>query len=235
MAESLWNGGPVWTQAPGVFPLSTDSILLADFASPGPRDRILDLGTGGGILPLLLGWDTPSRSITAVDCDPAACALARENFRQNGLNVNLLEADLRDLRTLFPSGTFDLTVSNPPYFDAGSGYISQSLGAARSEQTCTLEELCTAAAWATRWGGRFCLVFRPERLSQLFTALQNTGFQPKRLRPVHHSPNAPVNLLLIEARRGGSPGLKWDKDLNLYTSAGRETKEILRIYHREKE
>ncbi len=233
MPAPLWPGGPLLEQAPEVFPLGTDSILLADFACPGARDRLLDLGTGCGILPIVLLWDRPGVTATAVELSPAACALARKNLTRNGLEqrVCLLEQDLRQFRQTLPAGGFDLTVSNPPYFPAGSGF-SGPLENARQDTLCTLPQLCAAAAWSTRWGGRFCLVFPPARLCELFAALTECGFAPKRIRPVHHAPGLPVNLLLVEARRGGKPGLVWEPDLYLHTAQGQESPEYQRIYRR---
>ena len=233
MAETLWNGGPLLEQSPGVFPMGTDSVVLADFARPGPRDRILDLGAGSGILSILLSCERPNVTLTAVEIQPEACALARRNFLLNGLSerITLLEADLRD--RCVDAGVFDLVISNPPYFRQDSGYVAQgNLGMARSDSVCTLPELCEAAGWAAKWGGSFCLVFRPERLCDLFSALRESGFEPKRIRPVHHSPGKPVNLILLEARRGGKPGLRWEPDLYLYTPEGAESAETRRIYRR---
>lgn len=233
MDDAFWPGGPVLSGAPGVFPAGTDSVLLSDFARPGPKDRLLDLGTGSGILPVLTLHDRPLARAAAIELDGAACALAAKNFRRNGLEnrVRLIRGDLRDHRGLLPPGGFDLTLSNPPYFQAGSGDAA-GLENARGDGTCSLEELCAAAAWATRWGGRFCLVFRPERLCDLMVCLRHSGLEPKRLRPVCHSPSHGVSILLLEARRGGRPGLTWEDTLFLHTAGGQPSPELCRIYHR---
>ena len=235
MPETLWDGGPILHHAPGVFPMGTDSILLADFARVEKNARILDLGTGSGILPVLLLSRHPNAAAVGIELNPDACRLTETNIACNGLSprFQLISGDLRQYRDLLPAGSMDLTVSNPPYFAVGTGHDADyGLKDARGDGTCTLEDLCAAAGWATRWGGRFCLVFRPERLCSLFVALKNAGFEPKRLRPVHHHPGVPVNLVLVEARRGGSPGLSWEQDLYLYTPAGQESPELRRIYHR---
>lgn len=235
MPETLWDGGPILNQAPGVFPMGTDSILLADFAHPGPRARILDLGTGTGILPILLLFDRPGAAAAAVELEETALTVAASNFEANGLShrIRLIPGDLRQHRQLIRTGQFDLTVSNPPYFGVGTGPDAASgLKNARGDGTCTLEDLCQAAAWATRWGGNFCLVFRPDRLCDLIVSLRKAGFEPKRIRPVHHTHASPVNLILVEARRGGNPGLTWEKDLYLRDEAGNETLELQRIYRR---
>lgn len=236
MPQTLWDGGPILHQAPGVFPMGTDSVILADFARPGPKDRILDLGTGTGILPILLLYDRPRCTGAAIELDAGACELARKNFEANGLwdRIRLIPGDLRQHREKIPTGQFDLTVSNPPYFGAGTGPDAASgLKNARGDSTCNLQELCRAAAWATRWGGSFCLVFRPDRLCELISSLKEAGFEPKRIRPVHHTPTSPVNLILIESRRGGNPGLTWEKDLFLRDEQGNESAELKRIYRRE--
>lgn len=236
MAETLWDGGPLLHQSPGVFPMGTDSILLADFARPGPKDRVLDLGTGTGLLPILLLFSRPRLTASAIEKSPEACQIAQKNFDCNGLSdrIRLIPGDLREHRSLIPTGQFDLTVSNPPYFPSGSGPDAGSgLKDARGDATCTLEDLCGAAAWATRWGGSFCLVFRPDRLSDLFLSLKNAGFEPKRIRPVHHTVHSAVNLVLVEARRGGNPGLIWEKDLYLRDETGEESPELRKIYRRE--
>ena len=234
MAETLWDNGPRLLQEKGVFPMGTDSVLLADFAAASPRANILDLGCGTGILTILKLFGHPGRTATALELSEDACRLARNNFDLNGLSsVKLVQGDLRDHRTLIPTGQFDLTISNPPYFSAGSGpAASGGLSAARGETACTLEELCQAAGWSTRWGGSFCLVYRPERIVPLFLALRASGFEPKRIRPVNHDPSAPVNLILVEARRGGNPGLVWERDLYLRTPEGEESPELQAIYRR---
>lgn len=235
MAQMLWDGGPILNQASGVFPMGTDSILLGAFAHPGNRSRILDLGTGTGILTILSLFGHPGRSATALEYSEKACELASRNFSDNGISqqVTLIHGDLRRHRELIQSGLFDLTISNPPYFPAGSGPdAAAGLKNARAEGTCTVEDLCQAAAWATKWGGSFCLVFRPERICDLFMSLRNTGFEPKRLRLVRHTLTAAPNLILVEAKRGGNPGLSWENDLVLYTEDGHETPELQAIYHR---
>ncbi len=235
MPQTLWDGGPILNHAPGVFPMGTDSVLLAAFTQPGPKDRILDLGTGTGILPILLLHERPRLTATAVELSEDACQLAQKNFDENDLSdrIRLIPGDLRQHRTLIPTGQFDLTVSNPPYFGSGTGpEAAAGLKNARGDGTCTLDDLCQAAAWATRWGGRFCLVFRPDRLCDLILALRKAGFEPKRLRPVHHTTATPVNLILLEARRGGNPGMIWEKDLYLRDEQGNESPELMKIYRR---
>lgn len=233
--DQLWPEGPRFLRAAGGFPLSTDSVLLAHFIGAKPARRILDLGCGAGVLTVLLHRSHPEARVEGVELQPAAAALCQENLRANGLpDGDVRTGDLRDHRQLFPAGEYDLVVSNPPYFAAGSGLSAPDPGraTAREERCCTLEDLCTAAGWLCRWGGSFALVHRPERLAELFCALCAQGLEPKRLRLVQHRADTAPNLVLIEARRGGKPGLLLEPPLLLTGPDGGDSQEIKQIYHR---
>lgn len=233
--QELWPGGPRFVQS-AHFRLCTDSVLLSDFVRTRGAERGIDLGCGSGILPLLLAQKNEKLRMTGLELLPEAAAAARENFSVNGLSERcaVREGDIRLHRELFTAGSFDLVVSNPPYFPAGSGAASPRAdrAAARSEESCSMEELCEAAAWLLRTGGSFCLVHRPERLSELCVRLSAHGLEPKRLRFVCPRPEAAPSLLLLEARRGGRPGLKIEAPLVLCGSDGAESEEIRRICHR---
>ncbi len=176
--EFLWPGGPLFQQAEH-FRLSTDSILLSDFIRPGSARRGIDLGCGSGILTLLLLLKSECLSMTGLELLPEAASLCEENLRVNALEGrgNALCGDLRKSRELFPAAAFDLAAANPPYYPVSAGLVSPDAGraAARSEVTCTLDELCGAAAWLLRSGGSFSLVYKPERLSELFGRLSAHG------------------------------------------------------------
>lgn len=237
MDDALWAGGPVLSRRPGVFPAGTDAMLLGDFARLGKSDRVLDLGTGSGILMLLLLHGHPGRRAVGMDISPEACTLARENLSRNGLakQAEVLQGDFSGHRTLLSPGSFDYAVANPPYFSAGSGkQAGGGLALAREEGAGSLDAVCRAAAWGLRWGGDFALCFRPERLADLTVALREAGLEPKRLRLVRHRAGAPIFLLLLEARRGGKPGLRWEPELILQGADGRDSAEYRRIYHLER-
>lgn len=234
MAEfsQLWGGFTLDTA--GSFPLSTDSILLADFAAPGPGDRIIDLGSGCGTLGLLLCGKSESCRVEGLELQPQAHTAALENIRRNGLEGRLSSrlGDLRQCRALYSAGSFSCAVSNPPYFPAGSGAAAQGCGAsARGEQACTLEEVFSAAAWLLRCGGRFFLVHRPERLADLMVLGRTHHLEVKRLRLVRHSPASRVSLVLAECRAGAKPGLTLLPELVLWDERGAPTPEQARIYH----
>ncbi len=190
-------------QQDGVFPLGSDSQALGGFVQVRPGESVFDLGCGGGVLGLYLFARQPNINLTCVELDPAAVALAQENFSANGLEAAVHQGDLRRVREFFPSGRFDLAVSNPPYFSVGSGY---SGGKARMEETCTLQDVCAAAGWLVKNGGRFALVHRPERLCDLFETLRKHQFEPKRLQFIQAA-DKPPSAVLIEAYKEGKPGL----------------------------
>ena len=196
-------GRYVLLQSEAAFPLGSDTLALGRFATVRRGWRVCDLGCGSGALGLLLLEREETLALTGVERDPAA-ALARRTFAGNGLIVPVLTGDLRD-RGLLPAGGFDLAVSNPPWYPLGAG---PSGGSARSEERCTLEELCAAAGRLVRNGGRFALVHRPERLPALFAALEGSGFAPKRMALVQHRTGTPPSAVLLEAVRQGRPGLE---------------------------
>ena len=228
--EVLWNGV---TMIDGPFPLGTDAVACAWFADFPKNSRICDLGCGSGAISLMLLASDRSLQITGIELMPQAAALAKENAKVNELPFSVIEADLRKIRELLPAGCMDGVVSNPPYFPVGSGFAAKGiLAQARSEETCTLSQLTEAAGWLLKTGGRFVLVHRPERLADLICSLRQAKLEPKRVRFVRHSAQLPVSLVLIEARKGGKPGLSYEHDLILQDDQG-ETPEYQRMYHRD--
>ena len=210
----------------GGFPLSTDSMVLADFVRLPKNARVLDLGSGCGTLGLLLCARDDGCTVTGVELEEAAHAAALENIRRNGLEGRLSSicADLRSM----PPDSFHVCVSNPPYFSGGERHSRTPT--ARSEDTCTPAELFAAAARSLRFGGDFFLVHKPERLAELCHEASSAGLEPKRLRLVRHRPGAPISLILLSCRRGGKPGLQID-ELTLYHPDGTPTDDCRRIYH----
>ncbi len=218
------------------FALSTDSMVLADFAALKPGQRVCDLGCGCGALGLLLLAREESLDITGIELQPQAAQLARENAARNGLSqFHVLCGDLREYRALLPANGFDVVISNPPYYPAGQGARckSEALAIARSELFCPLPELLACAAWCLRFGGRFFLVHKPERLTDLLAGLRACRLEPKRLQFVRHHPAADVSLVLIEARAGAKAGLSLLPDLTLFDASGQPGADYIRIYHEE--
>ena len=235
--DNLWPGTRFLPAASG-FPLGTDSVLLADFARGSGKIRsVADLGCGAGVLTVLLLQKFPASTAFGIEIQPDAAEACRENLRLNALSerAEIRCGDLRERFDLSEAGSFDLVVSNPPYFAAGRGYSApeEHRAAARDERFCTLGDVCRAAAWLCRWGGSFAVVHRPERLSELLCAMTASGVEPKRLRFVAPRAERAPSLVLVEGRRGGNPDLTIEPPLVLQDDTGADSKEIQRIYHME--
>ena len=234
-AERLWPDGPRYLYDEQCFPPSTDSFLLGGFANPRRGEKVCDLGAGAGLLGLLLLAREPSLQVTGIERDAHACAMLARNAAENRLPLTALCADLRQRETL-PAGAFQLAVSNPPYFAPHTGAVAEGArGDARAELTATLEDIFAAAERMLQWGGRFCLVYRPERLAALLTAAVTHGLEPKRLRMVQHTASSAPSLVLLECRRGGKPGLSVEPPLLLRLEDGGESPDVRRAYFRDKE
>ncbi len=189
-------------QRPGVFPLGSDTLALGRFATVRKGWRVCDLGTGSGVLLLLLAARESRLELFGLDQDPAAAALAQDNLRHNDLEGQIWTGSWS--QTPFPPGSFDLVVSNPPYYAPGSG---KDGGPARMERE-ELDALCRAAARLLRNGGRFALSFPPQRMADLLEAMRRWDLEPKRMKLLSHTPTKPPYALLVEGVRQGKPGLQ---------------------------
>ena len=236
--DELWPNGPKLIQSEDVFTLGTDAVMLSYFAKTPSAKKVCDLGTGSGIIALLLAWENQHMQVDGIEIQPQAVELARQNVELNAMadRIQIIEGDIRLYRDMPGAGAYDLVVANPPYFAVNSGIPAEkeNIAMARDERTCTLKDVCAAAAHFTRWGGKFALVHRPERLAELFTALCSNGLEPKRMRFVQNKITSIPSLVLIESRRGGNPGLIIDEPLVLCDENGERTYEVRRIYHRGK-
>ena len=232
--EQLHNGVRIF-QPDACFKIGTDSILVADFLTLRPGVRVADLGSGTGNIAFLLTGRSDTCHITGIELQRPACDAAHKTIRFNALEdrVCIIQADLRQIRDHFPSGSFQAAVSNPPYFPSDSGKAAEdsAIADARSERTCSLHDVCAAAAWLLRTGGNFALVHRPERLCDLMYELRSCGLEPKRMRFVRHNTQSRASLVLLESKRGGKPGLKLENDFILFEPDGRPSPEYRRVYH----
>ena len=225
--EVLQNGFTLDTPE-GTFPLSTDSMVLSDFVKPGKK--MLDLGSGCGTLGLLLCARDGNCHVTGIEIEESAHNAALENIGRNNLQsrMNSICADLRQMNALIQAGSMDVCLSNPPYFTGGPA--SKTTPLARREDCCTPEELFRVAAHALRYGGDFFLVHKPERLAQLCGCAVAAGLEPKRLRLVRHQVGGEVTLILLQCRKGGKPGLKWE-EINLIDTNNEPTSYYKTLYH----
>lgn len=212
---------------------SMDAVLLAAFARVRPGERVADLGAGCGIVGLILAKRTPLRELVALEVQPELADLAERNVRLNGLEgrVRVVRGDWRRPQGALDPQGFDVVVSNPPYHlpHRRAGPPSQRL-LARHQLLGGLDELARACRWALREGGRAYLIWRAERAVDLLEALRTAGLEPKRLRAVHGRPSREAKLLLLEARRGGGVGMRWEPPLFLQEETGQPSAELLEIY-----
>ena len=232
----LWPGGPLFQDA-APMRVTTDSVLLADFAAVRGGEKGADLGCGSGLLMVLLLRRESGLQMTGFEIQPEALRLAEENLRINGLleRAELVCGDLRETVKRLPNGGFDFVISNPPYFLPESGRMPPD-GAretARGETALKLPELCAAASRLCRSGGRIFLCHRPERLVSLLQEMRAHHLEPKRIRFVHHDLHAPASLLLLEGRKDGKPGLSVEAPFLIRGEDGAETEEYRRICHRD--
>lgn len=227
--EKLHNGFTL-ELSPGAFPLSTDSMALAGFTRLLRNAKVLDLGAGCGTLGLLLCAKDGSCRVTGIEQDRSAHDMALKNAQANGITDRLASicADLRTFSSFIKAGSYSVCISNPPYF--ADGPHSQKVPLARREDTCSLDSLMEAAAWALQYGGDFFLVHRPERLAELFTSAASHKLEPKRLLLLRHRAGGPVSLVLVQCRKGAKPGLIWEEEY-LHEADGTPSRYYRRLYH----
>ena len=222
-------------QSPDAFRFGMDAVLLADFAKPRPRSRVCDLGTGTGILPLLLYGRESTITCDAVEIQPDAAERAQRTMRLNGLEsrIKIFNRDLKEIRSFLPHASYELVICNPPYSPSAASLPSPkaALRAARQESECTLEDVAAAAAWLLRARARFCLMLPAPRLTEAFETLKEHRLEPKRLRLVHANASRPARLALIETMLAVHPGLTIEPPLIVKDSNGKDSDEIRRIYH----
>ena len=225
----LWRGGVRLIKTEKAMPVTTDSVLLGDFASLPRGGSFCDLGCGGGILALTLLYRYPKASAALVELDEEACRVARENVALNGMEerAEVINCDLRDFR-----GRYQLVISNPPYFPISGGQSeSDARNAQRLEKSASLEDVADAAARLLGDGGRFVFVYPAQRLSEAMTALTLRRLEPKRLRLVQARADSRPSVFLMECVKSGKPGLVVEPALILRNADGTDTEEARKIYH----
>lgn len=218
----------------------TDTVLLADFSLPKKTDLACELGSGCGAIPLIWARRGTLKKVSAVEIQENACSMLSRSVSLNGLEdkIDVVCADLRELKGILPLSAYDLVVCNPPYKAQGAGIKSANASRliARHETDCTMDDIAAAAASLLNFSGRLCMCQRPERLSDVICAMRNNGIEPKRLRFVQQRPQKPPKLFLIEGRRGGKPGgLIVEPVLFIEGSDGGFSEEMLSIYGEYKE
>lgn len=232
--DSLERGGLRIIQSPSSFCFSIDAVLLAHFATVHNYESVMDLCTGTGVIPLLLSTRAKGLIQTGLELNGEVAERARRSVKLNGLEnaISIVEGDLRQVRASFPHAKFGLVTANPPYLPIGQGEVSAAdvRRMARHEVTATLKDVVAAAQWLLPTGGRFAMVHRPFRLTDIVVCLREHRLEPKRLRFVHASMAKEANMVMIEAVKDAKPELKLGAPIIVHNDDGGYTEQILTLY-----
>lgn len=221
-------------QNPDRFCFGMDAVLLSGFARAAMGERVLDLGTGTGIIPILMAAKTQAAHFTGLEIQPDSADMAGRSVALNGLEekITIVAGDIKEAGRLFPAASFDVVTVNPPYMTEHHGLRNPAdpKAIARHELLCTLADVVGAAGRLLRPGGNFYIVHRPFRLAEMMVLLHQYGLEPKRMRLVHPYGDKAPNMVLLMANRGGRSRLTVEKPLVVYREPGVYTEEIYEIY-----
>ena len=207
--DNLERNGYHIIQDTGRFCFGMDAVLLSGFARVKEGARVLDLGTGTGIIPILLEAKTGAAHLTGLEIQEDSADMARRSVRLNGLEhkIDIVTGDIKEAGSLFDAASFDVITCNPPYMIGRHGIANEgdAKAIARHEILCTLEDVVSQTARLLKPGGNFFMVHRPFRLAEIMTVLTAYKLEPKRMRLVYPFVDKEPNMVLIEANRGGRP------------------------------
>ena len=232
--DDLQRGRYKLIQKPGTFCFGTDTVLLADFASPRKREHAADLGCGNGAIAILMAAHRDDITVEAVEIQPQMADMASRSVLLNDLQdrVHVHQGDMRTIWRRIGREKCSLAVCNPPYGAQGAALLSESEAKriARHEGDLTPEDVAASAASVLKFGGRFCVVYPAPRAFEMMHAMHKSNLAPKRIRTVHAMPGRAPKFVLIEAVKGGGSGLHWLEPLVLSESDGTPSAEWKRIY-----
>lgn len=232
--DELQRGGYRIIQNTKKFCFGMDAVLLSDFARVRPNGRVLDLGTGTGVLPILLAAKTEAEHFTGLEIQADMAEMARRSVALNGLEqkIDIVTGDIKEASKRFGGASFDVVVCNPPYMESSHGLKNpeDAKAIARHEVLCGLEDVIRESAAVLRSGGAFYMVHRPRRLVDIVRLMVQYRIEPKRIRFVHPYEKAEANMVLLEGIRGGGRQLRVEAPLIVYREPGVYTDEIHEIY-----
>lgn len=221
-------------QDPERFCFGMDAVLLSGFAKAKEGDNVLDLGTGTGIIPILMEAKTRATHFTGLEIQSESADMAARSVKLNHLEekIEIVIGDIKEAVSLFGAASFDVVTCNPPYMTEHHGLTNPKApkAIARHELLCTLEDVISQAARLLKPGGNFYLVHRPFRLADIIVLLRQYKMEPKRMKMVYPFINKEPNMVLIEANRGGRARMSVEKPLIVYREPGVYTDEIYDIY-----
>lgn len=232
--DELHRNGYFIIQDPARFCFGMDAVLLSGFAQAKKGNRVLDLGTGTGIIPILMEAKTGAEDFTALEIQEESADMARRSVRYNHLEekIRIVTGDIRDATKLFGASSFDIVTTNPPYMiDAhGLGSATEAKAIARHEVCCTLDDVLRESASLLVPGGRFYMVHRPFRLAEILSKMVAYRLEPKRMKLVYPYIDREPNMVLLEGLKGGKSRMTVEKPLIVYKEQGVYTDEIYDIY-----
>lgn len=232
--DDLQRNGYKIIQDPGRFCFGMDAVLLSGFARAREGARVIDLGTGTGIIPILMEAKTKAAHLTGLEIQEESADMARRSVQLNGLTdkITIITGDLKEAVGLFGAASFDVVTCNPPYMTEHHGLTNpgEPKAVARHELLCNLEDVISQAAGLLKSGGNFYLVHRPFRLVDIMVLMRKYRLEPKRMKLVYPFADKEPNMVLIEANRGGRARLTVEKPLIVYEKPGVYTEEIYTVY-----
>ncbi len=232
--DELHRNGYSIIQNPRLFCFGLDAVLLSGFARVKEGEKVLDLGSGNGIIPILLEAKTKGEHFTGLEIQEANVEMARRSVAYNGLQekITMVQGDIKDASKLFGASSFQVITCNPPYMTGNHGLTNENeaKAIARHEILCTLEDVVSQAAKVLVPGGRFYLVHRPFRLAEIFSLMSRYRLEPKRMKLVYPFVDKEPNMVLIEGILDGRPRITVEKPLIVYEKPGVYTEEIVEIY-----
>lgn len=221
-------------QNPERFCFGMDAVLLSGFARAKEGDRVIDLGTGTGIIPILMEAKTQASSFVGLEIQPESADMANRSVLLNHLEekIQIVTGDIKEAGSMFGAASFDVVTSNPPYMTEHHGLTNEKSpkAIARHELLCSLEDVISQASRLLKPGGNFFMIHRPFRLADIMVLLREYHLEPKRMRLVYPFADKEPNMVLLEANRGGRPRLTVEKPLVVYKEPGVYTDEIYDIY-----
>lgn len=232
--DDLNRNGYKIIQNPEKFCFGMDAVLLSGFAKVKTGENALDLGTGTGIIPILLEAKTDGKHFTGLEIQEESADMARRSVSYNHLEekISIVQGDIKEADRLFALASFDVITSNPPYMTGNHGLVNPQIpkAIARHEVLCTFDDVARQAARLLKPGGRFYLVHRPFRLAELIVTLSKYHLEPKRMKLVYPFADKEPNMVLIEAIRGAKSRITVESPLIVYQKPGVYTDEIYSIY-----
>lgn len=220
------------------FCFGVDSVLLSDFASDIKKDTtVLDLGTGTGIISILLSAKTSIKNIIGIEIQENVAEMAKRSVELNNLQnkIKIMNADIKELIKILPNNRYDAIVTNPPYMKKNSGLENENREKliSRHEIECTIYDIARVSNTLLKDKGEVYMVHRPDRLIDIVEAFRKNKLEIKKIRLIHPKMNMPANLVLIKAVKNGNAFLQIDRPLYVYNEDGSYTSEIKKIYNKE--